>query len=145
MRIFRSDKYGNDWSALALQLSIFRENRTKYLTFTARWVGRIVCETNKRSRSEIRVTGRHTTTVTLAAHARRGLISGSVIITVYWTFYPLIWRPATWIHYQILMSSLMTSPWLKLLLPGSTSYNSRLNRGSSSSVGVYIICNYYYR
>ena len=51
--------------ALALQRSIFRENRLYFLTFVARWVDGILCETNKHSRSEIesnRQTERHTLT-----------------------------------------------------------------------------------
>ena len=57
----------------------FRENATKFLTFVARWVGDSVFRTNRSSRGEMWLNGqthRHTdtaTTVTLAAHARRGL------------------------------------------------------------------------
>ena len=58
--------------ALALQRSVFSENRSKFLTFIARSVGGILCETKEHSRSEMK-SNRHTdpTTVTLAAHARR--------------------------------------------------------------------------
>ncbi|CAI7992697.1 hypothetical protein GBAR_LOCUS1075, partial [Geodia barretti] len=38
--------------ALALQRSSFRENPTYFLTFIARSVGGILCETNEHSRSE---------------------------------------------------------------------------------------------
>ena len=50
----------NDGTALALQRSIFRENRTNFLTFV---VSRIVCETNKHWRSEM-LSNRHTDTQT---------------------------------------------------------------------------------
>ena len=49
--------------ALALQRSVFRENLSKFLTFIARSVGGIFCETNEHSRSEItsnRQTDTHT-------------------------------------------------------------------------------------
>ena len=77
MRIFRSDKMATNGvsrtmhagSTLALQRSIFRENCTNILTFIARKVGSIVCETKKNWRSEMLT---DPTTVTLAAHARRG-------------------------------------------------------------------------
>ena len=48
---------------LALQRSVFREKCSKFLTFIARSVGGIVCETNEHSRSEMtsnRQTDRHT-------------------------------------------------------------------------------------
>ena len=48
---------------LALQRSSFRENPTYVLTFIGCWVGPIVCETNKHSRSEIESNG-HTDTQT---------------------------------------------------------------------------------
>ena len=69
MRIFRSDKNGrlrisriyNGGSTLALQRSVFRENRSKFLTFIARSVGGIFCETNEHSRSEMTDTQTHDT------------------------------------------------------------------------------------
>ena len=83
--------------ALALQRSVFRENCSKFLTFIARSVGGILCETKEHSRSEMKSnrqtdTHKNPTTVTLAAHARQGLMTPSdsfkIIlygnITVYW-------------------------------------------------------------
>ena len=59
----------------------FQRKRSKFLTLIARSVGGILCETNEHWRSEMtsnRQTHTHTrtdpSTVTLAAHARRGLI-----------------------------------------------------------------------
>ena len=51
--------------ALALEQSVFRENRSKFLTFIARSVGGILCVMNEHSRSEMmsnRQTHRHTHT-----------------------------------------------------------------------------------
>ena len=67
-------------NALALQRSSFRENPTYFLTSVRRWVCELVFDAIYHWRSEFshnRQTDRQTnttTTVTLAAHARRGLI-----------------------------------------------------------------------
>ena len=60
MRIFRSDKLATTaisrtiLEALYLcNRAFFRENRSKFLTFIARYVSCIVCETNQHWRSEI--------------------------------------------------------------------------------------------
>ena len=83
MRIFRGVKWPTSNSRtipealeLTLQWSIFRENPTIFLTFITRSVSCIACGTNKHSIiiSEMWVdTQTDPTTVTLAAHARRGL------------------------------------------------------------------------
>ena len=65
-------------SARSLQRRIFRRHHTIVLTLATREVSHIVCETSRHSRGEIYSNGQtdrqtQTTTVTLAAHARRGL------------------------------------------------------------------------
>ena len=77
---------------VALERSRFRKNRSIKLILITRLLRRIVCGTNKLSRSELEhgQTDKQTnpTSVTLAAHARRGLImcgsaaSGVVSFTV---------------------------------------------------------------
>ena len=65
-------------NALALQRSSFRENPTYFLTSVGSWVCELVFDAIYDWRSEFshnRQTNT-TTTVTLAAHARRGLITG---------------------------------------------------------------------
>ena len=60
-------------NALALQRSSFRENPTYFLTSVESWVCELVFDAIYDWRSEFSH-NRQTTTVTLAAHARRGLI-----------------------------------------------------------------------
>ena len=60
-------------NALALQRSSFRENPTHFLTSVGSWVCELVFDAWRSEFSHNRQTNT-TTTVTLAAHARRGLI-----------------------------------------------------------------------
>ena len=76
-----NSKVGLWFAWLSHIVTVFRENRTKFLIFIHREVRNIVCGTNECWRSEMlsgqtdRQTDRHRpSTVTLAAHARRGLI-----------------------------------------------------------------------
>ena len=88
MRVFPRVKmvtlYDSHTMQEALWLCNGAQNRSKFLTFVARKVHRIVCETNGCSRGEMlsnRQTGKQTdpTTVTLAAHARRGLMTRQLV------------------------------------------------------------------
>ena len=84
MRVFRGVKKWPTYhvavptgNALASQRSIFRENRLKFRPSSAAEKVSIVCGTNNHVKSEM-LSNRHThrpSTVTLAAHARRGLIN----------------------------------------------------------------------
>ena len=77
----------NGGSARSQKRMGFRENPTNFLTFVARSVCDSVFKTNRRFISELPTNGQtdrqtdrrtRTTTVTLAAHTRRGLTMGKV-------------------------------------------------------------------
>ena len=68
-------------NVLALQRSIFEDDCFKFSTFIHRWIGEFVCSANNHSSSEMS-SNRHkhtqthkSSTVTLVAHACRGLIT----------------------------------------------------------------------
>ena len=80
----------NGGSARSQKRMGFRENPTNFLTFVARSVCDSVFKTNRRFISELPTNGQtdrqtdrrtRTTTVTLAAHARRGLITVCINIS----------------------------------------------------------------
>ena len=68
-------------NALALQRSSFRENTIYFLTSIRRWVCELVFDAIYDWKSEFSH-NRQTTTVTLAAHARRGLITVNIPVVV---------------------------------------------------------------
>ena len=81
----------NGGSARSQKRMGFRENPTNFLTFVARSVCDSVFKTNRRFISELPTNGQtdrqtdrrtRTTTVTLAAHARRGLMKSTKVQTL---------------------------------------------------------------